>query len=52
MPRFSLVVPAHNEEGYLPRLLDSVERARDAYSGGRDAIEVVVADNASNDRTA
>jgi glycosyltransferase involved in cell wall biosynthesis len=50
--RFSLIVPAHNEERYLPRLLDSVERARDAYRGGRGAIEVVVADNASTDRTA
>ncbi|MGH7336743.1 MAG: glycosyltransferase [Myxococcota bacterium] len=52
MPRFSLIVPAHNEERYLPRLLDSVDRARDAYPGGRDAIEVVVADNASTDATA
>ena len=54
-PRFSLIVPAHNEEKYLPRLLDSVERARAAYSaggGGRDAVEIVVADNASTDRTA
>ena len=52
MPRFSLIVPAHNEERYLPRLLDSVERARDAYPGGRGAIEVIVADNASTDSTA
>lgn len=51
-PRFSLIVPAHNEAAYLPRLLDSVERARDAFPGGREAIEVVVADNGSTDATA
>jgi glycosyltransferase involved in cell wall biosynthesis len=51
-PRFSLVVPAYNEEVALPRLLDSVDAAREVYSGGADAIEVVVADNASTDSTA
>lgn len=51
-PRFSVVVPAFNEERYLPRLLRSVHAARSAYPGGRDAIEVIVADNASTDRTA
>ncbi len=51
-PRPSLIIPAHNEERYLPRLLDSVAAAREAYEGGRDAIEVIVADNASTDRTA
>jgi glycosyltransferase involved in cell wall biosynthesis len=51
-PRFSLIVPAHEEERYLPRLLDSVDRARAAYRGGPEAVEVVVADNASTDRTA
>jgi glycosyltransferase involved in cell wall biosynthesis len=51
-PRFSLVIPAHNEEGYLPRLLDSVDRARGAYAGGAGAIEVIVADDASTDATA
>ena len=50
--RLSLIVPAHNEERYLPRLLDSVERARFAFSGGAEAIETIVADNASSDRTA
>jgi glycosyltransferase involved in cell wall biosynthesis len=50
-PRFSLVIPAYNEEALLPRLLDSVDRARSAY-GDAAAIEVVVADNASTDRTA
>lgn len=49
-PRFSLVVPAFNEERLLPRLLDSVDVARAAY--GPDAIEVIVADNGSTDCTA
>ena len=51
-PRFSLIIPAHNEEAYLPRLVDSVERARERYAGGVEAIEVIVADNQSTDRTA
>jgi glycosyltransferase involved in cell wall biosynthesis len=52
VPRFSLVIPAYNEEAYLPVLLDSVEVARTSYAGGPDEIEVVVADNASTDSTA
>lgn len=51
-PRFSLVIPARNEEGYLPRLLDSVDEARRRYRGGVDGVEVIVADNVSTDRTA
>src|ERR1700704_2222807 len=50
--RQTLVIPAHNEEALLPRLLDTVDVARARYSFGPDAIEVVVADNASTDRTA
>ena len=46
------MIPAYNEEDYLPRLLDTVDAARAAYSGGADAIEVIVADNMSTDRTA
>lgn len=52
MFRQTLVIPAHNEEALLPRLLDTVDVARARYSFGPDAIEVVVADNASTDRTA
>jgi len=48
-PRISLVVPAWNEERWLPRLLASVETARERFDG---TVEVVVADNASTDRTA
>ena len=51
-PRFTLIIPAYNEEAYLPALLNSVETARACYAGGPDAIEVVVADNASTDATA
>jgi glycosyltransferase involved in cell wall biosynthesis len=51
-PRLTLVIPAHNEEAMLPRLLDTVDVARARYSFGAGAIEVIVADNASTDRTA
>ena len=51
-PTISLVVPAYNEEAYLPRLLDTVEVARKHYRRGFDGIEVIVADNASTDDTA
>ncbi|TFH65054.1 MAG: glycosyltransferase, partial [Gemmatimonadales bacterium] len=50
--RFSLVVQAYNEEALLPRLLDSVDVARARYQRGAAAVEVIVADNASTDRTA
>jgi len=50
--KLSIIIPAYNEEQYLPRLLDSIEVARSNYSGGPEAIEVIVADNDSNDRTA
>jgi len=50
--RFSVVIPAYNEEKFLPRLLDSIEVAAANYSGARDQIEVIVADNNSTDRTA
>jgi glycosyltransferase involved in cell wall biosynthesis len=50
-PRFSVVVPAYNEAAYLPRLLDSVDRAREVYGGGPAAIEVIVADDGSTDAT-
>ncbi len=52
MTRISLIIPAHNESKLLPRLLDTVDEARARFSGGRDAIEVIVADNASTDDTA
>jgi glycosyltransferase involved in cell wall biosynthesis len=51
-PRFSLVVPAHNEQSYLGRLLDSVDIARTRCRHGAAAVEVVVADDGSTDATA
>lgn len=51
-PRFSLVIPARNEEKYLPAVLESVRITIDRYTGGRERIEVIVADNVSTDRTA
>ena len=48
-PRISLVIPARNEERFLPALLDSVAAARARFDGG---VEIIVADNVSNDRTA
>ena len=50
--RFSIIIPAFNEEQYLARLLDSIDVARKVYSGGAAAVEVIVADNDSSDRTA
>ena len=50
--RFSLIIPAHNEQDYLPALLDTVEIARLHYKGGSNLIEVIVVNNASIDRTA
>jgi len=47
-----LIIPAWNEEKYLPRLLRTVEAARSTYSSQHDAIEVIVADNMSTDATA
>jgi glycosyltransferase involved in cell wall biosynthesis len=50
--RFSIIIPAYNEEKFLPRLLDSIEVARANYSRAPDQVEVIVADNSSNDGTA
>ena len=50
-PRFSVIIPAYNEEAYLPRLLDTVDIARARYRGGANAIEIIVADNSSTDGT-
>jgi len=52
VPRISLVIPAYNEAQFLPRLLDTIDAARDRFAGGRDQVEVIVADNGSTDDTA
>lgn len=46
-PRFSVVIPAYNEEAYLGRCLDSL--AAQCFSG---LVEVIVVNNNSSDRTA
>jgi len=46
-----LIIPAHNETELLPRLLDTVDEARARFAAGCDAVEVIVADNASTDGT-
>jgi glycosyltransferase involved in cell wall biosynthesis len=51
-PRISLVIPAYNEAGYLPALLDSIDVARSRYVHGVSALEVIVGNNASTDATA
>lgn len=51
-PRISLIIPAYNEEKFLPRLLAGVAAARARYRHGAEAVEVIVADNASTDGTA
>ena len=50
-PDISLIIPAWNEAACLPRLLDTVDAARQRYCHGTDRIEVVVADNCSTDET-
>src|ERR1017187_2428998 len=46
--RLSFVVPAYNEEAYLPACLDSI-LAQTGELG--DAVEIIVVNNASTDRT-
>lgn len=47
--RLSFVVPAYNEEAYLPACLDSIlEQTRDLPAG---TTEIIVVNNASTDRT-
>jgi glycosyltransferase involved in cell wall biosynthesis len=48
--RFSVIIPAYNEEKLLPRLLDSIEIARQNCASAD--LEVIVADNSSTDTTA
>jgi glycosyltransferase involved in cell wall biosynthesis len=48
MPRFSILIPARNEEGYLPGCLQSIGAAARPFG---DEVEVVVALNRCTDRT-
>ena len=51
--RLSFVVPAYNEEAYLPACLESILNQIDPATSGlaADACEIIVVNNASNDRT-
>jgi len=44
----SVVIPAHNEERFLPRCLDSVRKASDVFG---EVVEIVVVCNRCSDRT-
>ncbi|TSA44917.1 glycosyltransferase family 2 protein [bacterium] len=46
--KISFVIPAHNEEAYLGKCLDSVLRER---AKGKYNLEIIVVNNASTDRT-
>ena len=46
--RLSFVVPAYNEEAYLPACLQSILSQTAAYPG---QTEIIVVNNASTDRT-
>lgn len=50
---FSIIIPAFNEENYLPRTLDHINQAIFYLSDKEDrSVEVIVVDNNSNDQTA
>ena len=51
-PLISLVIPAYNEEVLLPVLLESVDVSVTAWAQGPASVEVIVANNASTDRSA
>ncbi|NUM55432.1 MAG: glycosyltransferase [Candidatus Hydrogenedentes bacterium] len=48
MARFSVVIPAYNEEKFLPRTIASIRRAEAALG---EKVEIIVSDNLSTDRT-
>ena len=48
MPHFSVLIPARNEEAFLPRCLDSIKVAATPFP---DQVEIIVALNRCTDRT-
>ena len=50
--KLSIIIPAYNEERYLPTCLASVQQAVAANRDLGVAVELIVADNNSTDRTA
>ncbi len=49
--KLSVIIPAYNEEEYLPKCLAALKQARSQLPGQAD-VETIVVDNASTDRTA
>ena len=49
--KLSVIIPAYNEEAYLPAALDSIQAAAAHLAPGVD-VDVIVADNDSDDATA
>ncbi len=49
--RISIIIPAHNEEEFLPVTLEALAKAKSAYRDPR-AVEIIVVDNRSDDMTA
>ncbi len=47
-PTFSIVIPAYNEEAYLPATLDAIRNAEARLS---EPVDIIVADNMSTDLT-
>jgi glycosyltransferase involved in cell wall biosynthesis len=48
MPKFSIIIPARNEEKFLPGCLDSIAVASEPFRG---EVEIIVAINRCTDRT-
>ncbi|WP_212982278.1 glycosyltransferase, partial [Bacillus paramobilis] len=46
--KFSIIIPAHNEEKYIGKCLDSISKAAEAY---KDQTEVIVVLNRCTDKT-
>ncbi len=52
-PTLSIIIPAWNEEKYIGRAVESLQRAAEFYAQQRGAAaEIIVVDNNSSDRTA
>jgi len=53
MPSLSVIIPAFNEAGYIPETLDRLGAAEQHFKAIADAaVQILVVDNASTDRTA
>lgn len=52
MPRYTIVIPAYNEEAYLPATLAAAREAMAAVFSEHGRGELIVVDNNSHDRTA